>query len=82
MKNSKNTARMISKISLEIATSIKNTATAALHGGDATELPISVAAALGVTKESVVRSSTCVFDLTKFLLQCLSTMCDLHVRRV
>jgi len=68
MKNSKDTSRKISKISLEIATSINNTATAALHGGKSTDLPISVAAALGATKESVLRSHTCVFYLTKILL--------------
>ena len=58
MKNSKNTARVISKISLEVATSINNTATAALHGGKTNKLPISVAAALGATKESELRSPT------------------------
>jgi len=63
MKNSKDTSRKISKISLEISTSINNTATAALHGGKSTDLPISVAAALGATKESVLRSPTCVFYL-------------------
>ena len=68
MKNSKNTARLISKISLEIATSVKNTATAALHGGKATELPIPVAAALGATTESVLRSPTSIFVLTNILL--------------
>ena len=67
MKNSKDTSRKISKISLDIATSINNTATAALHGGKATELPISVAAALGATKESVIRSPTCVFHLTNIV---------------
>jgi len=65
MKNSKDTSRKISKISLEIATSINNTATAALHGGKLADLPISVAAALGATKESVLRSPTCVFYLIR-----------------
>jgi len=67
MKNSKDTSRKISKISLEIATSINNTATAALHGGKSTDLPISVAAALGATKESVFTSPTCVFYLIRIL---------------
>ena len=51
MKNSKNTSRKISKISLEIATSVDNTATAARLRGATAELEISVAAALGATTE-------------------------------
>jgi len=51
MKNSKNTSRKISKISLEIATSVHNTATAARLRGETTGFQIPVAAALGVTKE-------------------------------
>jgi len=51
MKNSKDTARKISKISLEISTSVDNTTTAARLRGETTDLEISVAAALGATKE-------------------------------
>ena len=62
MKNSKNTSRKISKISLEIATSVENTATAARLRGEMIDLQVSVAAALGATKEQVLRSPTCTFD--------------------
>ena len=51
MKNSKDESRKVSKISLEIATSIANTSAAANHRGESTDLPVSVAAALGATKE-------------------------------
>jgi len=51
MRNSKDTSRKISKVSLQIATCVDRTATAALDDGKTHELPISVAAALAATKE-------------------------------
>jgi len=51
MKNSKDTSCKISKISLEIAKSVDYTATTANLCGEKAGLPISVAAALGATKE-------------------------------
>jgi len=62
MKNSKDTSRKISKVTLEIATSVDNTATAARLRGEMSDIPISVAAALGATKESVHRSPAYTFD--------------------
>jgi len=56
MKNSKNNSRKISKVALDIATSIENTAAAVRHRDGAaagTGIAISVNAALGATREYV-----------------------------
>lgn len=57
MRICKSTSRKISNVSLEIAASIDNTAAAARCRGETMDLPISVTAALGATKECVIRSN-------------------------
>jgi len=51
MKNCKDNARKISKIALEISTSVDHTTATVVQRGDALEANISVIAALGATKE-------------------------------
>jgi len=53
MKNCKDSSRKISKVALEIAASIENTAAAARHRDEAAGTAISVNAALGATRECV-----------------------------
>jgi len=53
MKNCKDSSRKISKVALEIAASIENTAAAARDRGEAAGTAISVNAALGATRECV-----------------------------
>ena len=53
MKNCKNDSRKISKLALEIAASVENTAATTQLHGDAS-LPVAIAAALGATKEYVL----------------------------
>jgi len=53
MKNCKDDSRKISKVALDIAISIENTAAAAHHRDEAAGTAISVNAALGATRECV-----------------------------
>jgi len=80
MKNSKDGSRKISKIALEIATSIEHTAAAAHHRGEATGTAISVNAALGATREYVLQWSMlhcALIDLSlSVFIQCASFMRD------
>jgi len=56
MKNCKDDSRKTSKVTLEIATSVENTAvTAHHHRGEETDLVASVNAGLGATKEYALR---------------------------
>jgi len=62
MKNCKDNSRRISKVALQIATSIENTAAAAHHRGGETNPAVSTNAALGATKEYVLGFSVqCLF---------------------
>jgi len=54
MKNYKDDSRKISKLTLEIATSVENTATAAILRGEDINVTVSVNAALGATRECVL----------------------------
>lgn len=54
MNNCKDASSRISKLALEIATSIENTAAAARHRGEDTNATGSVNAALGVARECVI----------------------------
>ena len=54
MKNCKDNARKISKMALEISTSVDRTATAAAQRGNALDANISMVAALGATKECAI----------------------------
>jgi len=54
MKNCKDDARKISKMALEISTSVDHTIATAVQRGDALDANISVVAALGATKEYVL----------------------------
>jgi len=80
MKNCKNNSRKISKVALEIATSIDNTAAAARHRGETVGAAISVNAALGATRECVIllSGSLCVLKRVYISLftQCASFMRD------
>lgn len=54
MKNCKDNSRKISKLALEIATSIETAAAVTRHRGEVSDASISVKAALGATREYVV----------------------------
>lgn len=79
MKNCKDSSRKISRTALEIATSINNTAVAAHHCGESSDLPVSVAAALGATNECVFRYYILYLfhvSLLSVFVQCARFMVD------
>jgi len=78
MKNCKDDARKISKLALEIANSVKNTAVVKRDSSDATDLAITVVAALGATRECVLVvtvTKVCLIGLShSVFLQCAEFM--------